>query len=89
MFASEAHTPSDSEVAREKEDLGDIGGPDLEGQQLPEGPAAESSDTDVGPDCGLQPTDEDFREQKEREGSLLPPKEQRGWRKVIRNFTPS
>lgn len=41
-----------------------------------------------GPECGLQPSEADFRKQKIEESYELP-KEQRGWRKLIRNFTPS
>lgn len=39
-------------------------------------------------DCGLQASNAEFREQKAEE-SIEKTKEQRGWRKVIRNFTPS
>ncbi|KAG0649381.1 Sulfite efflux pump SSU1 [Hyphodiscus hymeniophilus] len=41
-----------------------------------------------GPDCGLQPTEADFHEEKIRESGGIS-KEQRNWRKLIRNFTPS
>ena len=51
-------------------------------------PVVENTDQDTGADCGLQPTEAELREQKAEE-LAGPPKEQRGWRKVIRNFTPS
>jgi hypothetical protein len=46
------------------------------------------SDPIDGPECGLQLPEADFREQKIEESYDLP-KEQRGWRKLVRNFTPS
>ncbi|RFU25517.1 hypothetical protein B7463_g10822, partial [Scytalidium lignicola] len=58
------------------------GGPELEGA------TPDISDMDIGPECGLQPSEADFREQEQFE-SKLPPKEHRGWRRLIRNFTPS
>jgi len=41
-----------------------------------------------GPDCGLQPSKADFREEKAEEtrGDI---KDSWGWRKVVGNFTPS
>jgi len=39
-------------------------------------------------DCGLQPTEADFREEKAAEVARKS-KDQYGWRMVIRNFTPS
>ncbi|KAL2038915.1 hypothetical protein N7G274_008255 [Stereocaulon virgatum] len=51
-------------------------------------PVVEDMDQDTGADCGLQPTEAELREQKAEE-LAGPPKGQRGWRKVIRNFTPS
>lgn len=41
-----------------------------------------------GPDCGLQPSKAGVREQKAKE-SIGKTKEQRGWRKIVSNFTPS
>jgi len=38
--------------------------------------------------CGLQPSADDFRDERAEEQRHRT-KEQRGWRKVIRNFTPS
>lgn len=40
------------------------------------------------PDCGLQSSNAGVHEQKAEE-MVGKTKEQRGWRKVIRNFTPS
>lgn len=51
-------------------------------------PIAEDVDSDKGPECGLQPSNAEFREQQTEE-SMRKTKEQKGWRKVIRNFTPS
>ena len=45
----------------------------------------------LGPDCGLQPV-RDFQNESVEKDNSAPkrlPKEQRGWRKVVRNFTPS
>ncbi len=41
-----------------------------------------------GPDCGLQPSRADFLEEKAEEsrGKVA---DSRGWRKAVRNFTPS
>jgi len=39
-------------------------------------------------DCELQPTEADFREEKAAEVARKS-KDQYGWRRVIRNFTPS
>ena len=49
-----------------------------------------SPDADSGnrPDPGLQSSDADVHSEKAEE-SIEKTKEQRGWRKVIRNFTPS
>jgi len=41
-----------------------------------------------GPDCGLQPSKADFREEKANE-SRGKVKDSWGWRKFVRNFTPS
>lgn len=41
-----------------------------------------------GPDCGLQPTEADPREEQLAEEERKS-KDQYGWRRVIRNFTPS
>lgn len=49
--------------------------------------AAPGIDTDEQ-DCGLQPSEAEIRERKAQEG-ITAIKEQRGWRRVIRNFTPS
>lgn len=51
-------------------------------------PVAEDTDGDTGADSGLQPSEVEFRGHKTEE-SVGKTKEQRGWRKVIRNFTPS
>lgn len=61
---------------------------DNRSQQSPRAPIPEDVDSGNGPGCGLQPSDDRFREQKAEE-SIEKTKEQRGWRKVIRNFTPS
>ncbi|KAH8817075.1 C4-dicarboxylate transporter/malic acid transport protein-like protein [Xylogone sp. PMI_703] len=65
-----------------QQDKDDAAGPKMEDH------TPNNSDTDIGPECGLQPSEADFREQQKRE-KCLSPKEQRGWRKLIRNFTPS
>lgn len=49
---------------------------------------AVAEDTDPGADCGAQPSKADFRKQ-EAQGTVGKTKEQRGWRYIIRNFTPS
>ena len=41
-----------------------------------------------GPDCGLQPTEADLHEEKAVEVERKS-KDQYGWRRVVRNFTPS
>ena len=51
-------------------------------------PIAEDVDSDKGPDCGLQPSNAEFREQQAEE-PMRKIKDQRVWRKFIRNFTPS
>ena len=51
-------------------------------------PRTKDSDTETGPDCGLQASETDFRAEKAEE-LVKKTKESRGWRKVIRNFTPS
>ncbi len=51
-------------------------------------PIAEDVDSDKGAECGLQPSNAEIREHQAEE-SMSKTKEQRGWRKVIRNFTPS
>jgi hypothetical protein len=65
-------------------------------QRLKTKAAGTSSDTEeqdtLGPNCGLQPAI-DFhpepRKVKEEKCSLRKPKIERGWRKIVRNFTPS
>lgn len=52
------------------------------------GPNADDPDSITAPGCELQPSDADCRGGKANE-LLKKTKEQRGWRKVIRNFTPS
>lgn len=49
---------------------------------------AEDTDSDTLADCGLQPSEAEFRELKAEE-VVGKTKEQRGWRRIIRNFTPS
>lgn len=49
--------------------------------------AAPGIDTDEQ-DCGLQPSEAEIRKRKAQEGITVI-KEQRGWRRIIRNFTPS
>ena len=51
-------------------------------------PRTKDSDTVTGPDCGLQALETDFRAEKAEELAKKT-KESTGWRKVIRNFTPS
>jgi len=56
--------------------------------EMGESPAAAPGiDTDEQ-DCGLQPSEAEIRERKAQEG-ITARKEQRGWRRVIRNFSPS
>ena len=43
---------------------------------------------ELGLDCGLQPSESDLREDKVAEVAKRS-KDQYGWRKVVRNFTPS
>ena len=43
---------------------------------------------ELGPDCGLQPTEADLREEQKAELERKS-KDQYGWRRVVRNFTPS
>lgn len=59
--------------------------PKLEMGEFPA--AAPGIDTDEQ-DCGLQPSEAEIRERKAQEG-ITARKEQRGWRRLIRNFTPS
>ena len=55
-----------------------------------EAPGAPVGDSDpaAGLDCGLQPSDADSHEERADELFRMAT-EQRGWRKVVRNFTPS
>ncbi|KAI9747521.1 MAG: Aspartokinase, partial [Chaenotheca gracillima] len=48
---------------------------------------AAGSDRDAA--CGLQPSQADLREEQKAEALAGKTKQQRGWRRVIRNFTPS
>lgn len=57
-------------------------------KSLSEKPVAEDVDCGTGADCGLQPSEAEFRGQKAEE-SVGKRKEWRGWRKIVRNFTPS
>jgi len=41
----------------------------------------------LGPDCGLQPDEAHFRKREFEDCHT--PKTQRGWRRIVRNFTPS
>ena len=51
-------------------------------------PIAEDKDGGMNIDCGLQPSGAESRERK-TEKLVAKTKEQRGWRRIIRNFTPS
>ena len=57
-------------------------------QEFSRVPITENTDGGTDVECGLQPSEAEFREQKAEE-LVGKTKEQRGWRKVIRNFTPS
>lgn len=57
-------------------------------QEAPRVPVLEDVDCDTDVECGLQPSEAEFRERKAEE-LVRKTKEQRGWRKVIRTFTPS
>ena len=48
----------------------------------------ELSSTELGLNCGLQPTEADLRKEKVAD-VIRKSKDQYGWRMVIRNFTPS
>ncbi len=49
---------------------------------------AQDMDSEQEPDCGLQPSNAEFLEQKAEE-LIRNSSDQRGWRRVVRNFTPS
>ncbi|MCJ1373890.1 hypothetical protein MMC20_005120 [Loxospora ochrophaea] len=49
--------------------------------------AAPAIDQDE-PDCGLQPSELEIQERRAQESAHMT-KEQSGWRKVVRSFTPS
>lgn len=57
----------------------------LEMGGLPDAPPDINTDEQ---DCGLQPSEAENYESKAHE-QVTVPKEHRGWRRVIRNFTPS
>lgn len=58
-------------------------------QEVLEAPTSDGEATNSkGPDCGLQPSRADFREEKPAE-SGEEVKDSRGWRRIVRNFTPS
>lgn len=59
--------------------------PKLEMSVFPAAPPGIDPDE---PDCGLQPSEAEIRERKAHE-RIPVTKEHRGWRRVIRNFTPS
>ena len=59
--------------------------PKLEMGEFPIAPPGTLTDEQ---DCGLQPSEAEVRERKAHEGITVT-KEHRGWRRVIRNFTPS
>lgn len=65
-----------------------IDGNDMKDRRPPFTAPVHSSDPVPGPDCGLQASEDDFRQEKAEE-QLHRTKEHRGWRKMIRNFTPS
>ncbi|KAL8826963.1 MAG: hypothetical protein Q9191_003469 [Dirinaria sp. TL-2023a] len=56
--------------------------------EMGESPAAAPGIDTEDQDCGLQPSEAAIRECEAREG-ITATKEQRGWRRIIRNFTPS
>ncbi|MCJ1269684.1 Plasma membrane sulfite pump involved in sulfite metabolism [Lobaria immixta] len=51
-------------------------------------PTGEDTVSDEGPGCGLQPSEAELHQEKAQE-SRGKSKEERCWRKIIRNFTPS
>lgn len=57
-------------------------------QQALRTPVAQDANSDLVPDCGLRPSNAEVCENK-AEDSTAKSKEQKGWRKVVRNFTPS
>lgn len=40
-------------------------------------------------DCGLQPSDGEFKDEEKLEKMLSDTKVRHGWRRLVRNFTPS
>ena len=51
---------------------------------------AEDADCGTGADCGVRASEAKFRGQNAEDELVVgKTKEQRGWRKVVRNFTPS
>jgi hypothetical protein len=60
-------------------------------QNQPRNACAQTCDTGklegTAPECGLQPSEDDFA--KRDAPCLKADKNRRGWRKIVRNFTPS
>ena len=54
-------------------------------------PPDDHADSEDGPNCGLQPSEADLQNEKleEKRATGLNSKNSRGWRKIVRNFTPS
>lgn len=47
------------------------------------------ADVEADDDCGLQPSDQDIKDEEKLERRLADTKVRHGWRKLVRNFTPS